>query len=160
VRLPVVIVILACLALATTAAYRFFRDDWVLYRSAERHFSRQSYAEAAHIYDSLVKRGFMKQNTLDHLEESYTRTGNVSAALGVLEVLSGRDPDNIWVPLKIAGIHDKLGDHEKAITIYRAILKKEPGNRSARIMFARSLVAANDFDGAIEQYKIILGELP
>jgi len=148
------------LALATTAAYRHLKQDWLLYRTAEDLSRKGAWRQANPIFDDLAKKGFRTKDTLRLLGRSYEETGDLAAAIETLRKLAAASPGDAGVELELAGLYDRKGDHAGAAAIYHALLAKEPENRSVALRLARALTALGRYDEAILRYRAILGEKP
>lgn len=148
------------LVLATTAAYRYLKQDLLLYRTAEDLSRKRAWQKAIPILDDLAKRGFRKQETLRLLGKSYEQTGDLTTAIETFRELAAENPRDANVKLELAGLYDRQGDHEGAADVYHALLAKEPGNRSVALRLARALTALGRYDEAILRYRAILGEKP
>lgn len=154
------IISIIILALATTAAYRYLKQDWLLYRTAEDLSRKGSWQQAIPIADTLVRKGFRTKDTLRLLGRSYEGTGDLTMAIEAFKKLAAADPDDAGVGLELAGLYDRQGDHAGAADIYHALLAKEPGNRAVALRLARALTALGRYDEAILRYRAILGEKP
>jgi tetratricopeptide (TPR) repeat protein len=148
------------LALATTGVYRYLKQDWLLYRTAQDLSRKEAWAQTIPIYENLVKRGFRTRDTLRLLAQSYEKEGNLAMAIAAIRELAVLNPGDGPTALQLAGLYDRTGDHRDAADIYYALLAREPANRAIEIRLARALAASGRFDDAILRYKAILGEKP
>ncbi len=148
------------LALATTAAYRYLKQDWLLYRKAEDLSRKGAWQQAIPICDALARKGFRPGDTLRLLGKSCEETGDLTGAIEALRKLAAASPGDAGVELELAGLYDRQGDHAGAADIYHALLAKEPGNRGVTLRLARALTALGRYDEAILRYRAILGEKP
>jgi tetratricopeptide (TPR) repeat protein len=154
------IVSIIILALATTAAYRYLKQDWLLYRAGENLSRKGAWQKAIPIYDALAKKGFRTKDSLRLLGKAYEETGDLTMAIEVFRKLAAAKPGEAGVELELAGLYDRRGDHAEAAEIYHALLAKEPGNRAVALRLARALTALRRYDEAILRYRAILGEKP
>ena len=148
------------LALATTGAYRYLKQDWLLYRTAQDLSRKEAWSQTIPIYENLVKRGFRTRDTLRLLVQSYEKEGDLALAIAALKRLASLNPGDDPTAFELAGLYDRKGDHKDAADIYSVLLAKEPANRAIEIRLARALAASGRFDEAILHYKSILGEKP
>jgi tetratricopeptide (TPR) repeat protein len=148
------------LALATAATYRYLKQDWLLYRSAEELSRKGAWQQAIPICDELANKGFRTKDTLKLLGRSYEETGDLTMAIDAFRKLLAANPGDAGVELELAGLYDRQGDHAGAADIYLALLAKEPGNRAVALRLARALTALGRYDEAILRYRAILGEKP
>mgnify|MGYP000078863474 CR=1 FL=1 len=88
------------------------------------------------------------------------KLGNDEKALTLFEeYVKDYDPEaqNLKTLLSLYRANHKWN---AAISLNEALLKRYPENRELRIAYARTLVGAGDFQEAVEQYRIFLGEKP
>lgn len=154
------IISIIILTLATTAAYRYLKQDWLLYRTAEDLSRKGAWQQVIPICDALAGKGFRPTDTLRLLGRSYENTGDLTMAIEAFRKLAAANPGDAGIELELAGLYDRQGDHAGAADVYRALLAREPGNRAVALRLARSLTALGRYDEAILRYRAILGEKP
>jgi tetratricopeptide (TPR) repeat protein len=152
------IIALLCIAAATTLAYRTINRDWVIYRHAETLYKKKEYVKAIPYYSSLLEKGFKDPVALSRLGEMYLATSDLDKARSVYEEMLRNDPLNMWARVTVADIYMRLGQYERTVGIYTMLLRSRPKDRHLHILLARTLTAKGDFDGAINHYRIALGE--
>jgi tetratricopeptide (TPR) repeat protein len=154
------IISIIILTLVTTAAYRYLKQDWLLYRTAENLSREGAWQKVIPICDALAGKGFRPKDTLRLLGKSYEEAGNLTMAIEAFRKLTTVNPGDAGVELELAGLYDRQGDHARAADMYRTLLAREPGNRAAALRLARSLTALRRYDEAILRYRAILGDKP
>jgi tetratricopeptide (TPR) repeat protein len=154
------IISIIILALATTASYRYLKQDWLLYRTAEDLSRRGAWQQVIPICDALAGKGFRPTDTLRLLGKSYAEAGDLTMAIEAFGKLATINPGDAGIELELAGLYDRQGDHARAADMYRTLLAKEPGNRAVALGLARALTALRRYDEAILRYRAILGEKP
>lgn len=91
----------------------------VLWQSGEKEAAERSFSIAA----------AAKSNPLSHLSglgKAHLQIDRASDAVSYLERALALKPDDLKLSLLLAFAHDKAGDHGKAISLYRELLKSRP----------------------------------
>ncbi|OPY72941.1 MAG: Tetratricopeptide repeat protein [Syntrophorhabdus sp. PtaU1.Bin058] len=152
------IIVLLCIAVATTLAYHKIQYKWIIYREAETLYKKKEYKKAIPYYTSLLKKSFRDHVVLSRLGELYLAVSDLNNARLIYEEILRSEPLNMQTRITLADIYMRLGDYRKTINIYTMLLLSQPGNRHLHILMARALTAKGDFEDAITHYRIALGE--
>jgi tetratricopeptide (TPR) repeat protein len=153
------IISIIILALATTASYRYLKQDWLLYRTAEDLSRRGAWQQVIPICDALAGKGFRPTDTLRLLGKSYEEAGDLTMAIEAFRKLTTVNPatpasNSNW-PGCMTG---------RAITRARGHVPHPPrqGTRKQgrRPQARPPLTALRRYDEAILRYRAILGDKP
>lgn len=152
------IAFLLAVAVLTTLAYRYFHQDWILYRRAETLFSDRAYAVAIPLYEELWREGFQPPGLLKHLGSAYLATGRGEQARAVFERMLARGEDRVGTMKELAALYEARGRFREAVALYQAVLRESPGDDTVRVHLGRLLFWTGRLDEAIHQYRTALGE--
>ncbi len=120
-------VVLAALALATSAAYHVVNKDWVLYRQAEHFVTEGALAKAIPLYNALSAREFKGDGQLQfRLAGLYENQGDHASAAAIYGSLLKREPGNRAIRIRLARSLTALGRYDEAILAYKMILGEKP----------------------------------
>ncbi len=156
-RLGFILFLLAVAAL-TTMAYRYFNQEWVIYRKAESRFSNRAFSEAIPYYEELLRKGFQAPGLLRHLGSCYLATGNEPKARAVFERMLARGEDRFGAMKELASIYESLGRFQEAAALYQEVLQQTPDDDSVRVRLARLLFWTGRLEQAIHEYRKALEE--
>lgn len=159
-RRLVIVLVFACLAIATTVAYRLLNQDMVLYRQAEERFERHEYDKAIPLYRAALKAGFAKPDLPTHLARSLLRSGRPEEAVALCEEDLKKHPDRLSTMMTLAEAYGRVGRFDDAAGLWRTILVRHPEDRVIRIRLARALAGGGRFDEAVSMYRLVLGDKP
>ncbi len=158
-RKTTAILVLVAITVFTSAAYYVFQADWVSFRKGEHSFARGNFREAVDYYAASLQAGLKTPVLLTHLIESYFALGDNQEAVAVLKDFISEYPDKTDALFTLGSYCLRAGLFDEAAGVYRHILKKAPGNEAARLYLARSLTWEGRLEKAINEYRILLGEI-
>lgn len=81
------------------------------------------------------------------------RAGRLARAAEVLEMACKLRPQDSSPWQNLGGVHELLGNHDKAVAFYRAALRIEPGSPELCRLLARELLALGDIEPALESLR-------
>ena len=143
----------------TSLAYHWIRGDHVSLTRADRLFEHGDLVAAQPVYEKLAAKGFLNQKKQFRLAECYFATDRPEDALQILnELVKASDINKISMRHRLAEINVKYGWYQDALREYRALVKMNPENRLYRIGYARALAWIGNFEDAVAEYRILLGE--
>ena len=103
---------------------------------ARRHLGialmrQRKYADALRVLNALVADGDSSSETLGLAADAAIEQGNLRDARSRLEMLQARDPADTSVAMKLGILLVRSGELDRAVTLFRAIVAREPGNTDA-----------------------------
>jgi len=93
-----------------------------------------------------------------HLGDLLRRQGRYDAALALYAEVLKNDPGNTAAGADRAETFLWMGRHAEAEAAAQELLARNPGSRAARMVLARAKTAGGNVEGAIVEYRKILGE--
>lgn len=143
----------------TSLAYHWIRGDHVSLTRADRLFEHGDLAAAQPVYEKLAVKGFLNEKNQFRLAECYFATDRPEDALQILkELVKASDINKISMRHRLAEINLQYGWYQDALREYQALINIKPENRSYRIGYARALAWIGNFEDAVVEYRILLGE--
>jgi tetratricopeptide (TPR) repeat protein len=143
----------------TSLSYHWIRGDHVSLTRADRLFDHGNLAAALPVYEKLAAKGFLNEKTPFRLAECYFATGRPEDARQMLnELVKSFDINKISARHRLAEINLRYGWYQDALREYRALITMNPEDRSYRIGYARALAWIGNFEDAVVEYRILLGE--
>ncbi len=126
---------------------------------ADRLFEHGNLAAAQPVYEKLAAKGFLSEKNQIRLAECYFAASRPEDARQILnELVQSSDINKISMRLRLAEINLKYGWYQDALREYRALVNMNPENRLYRIGYARALAWIGNFEDAVAEYRILLGE--
>lgn len=143
----------------TSLAYHWLRWDHVCLTRADRLFDHGKLAAAQPVYEKLAAKGFLNEKNQVRLAECYFASGRPDDARQILiELAKSSGINKISVRHRLAEINLNYGWYQDALREYRALINMNPENRLYRIGYARALAWIGNFEDAVVEYRILLGE--
>ncbi|MGE4262964.1 MAG: tetratricopeptide repeat protein [Desulfovibrio sp.] len=95
-----------------------------------------------------------------HLGDLLRRAGSYDEALALYGEVLKTEPGNTAAAADRAETFIWMGRHAEAEKAAQELLARTPASRAARLVLARAKAAGGDTEGAIAEYRKILGESP
>ncbi|WP_395745810.1 tetratricopeptide repeat protein [Prosthecobacter sp.] len=103
---------------------------------------------------------WIEGEVLSQIEALFRRDENLSGLLKELEKLQAAHPQRTTLERQRARVLAELGEKDKALAIYAALLQKTPGQRDLRESYLDLLARFEKFKEAIEQTNLLLEQTP
>jgi tetratricopeptide (TPR) repeat protein len=103
---------------------------------------------------------WIEGEVLAQVEAMFRRDENLSGLVKELEKLQAAHPQRTALERQRARVLAELGDKDKALAIYAALLQKTPGQRDLRENYLDLLARFEKFKEAIEQTNVLLEQSP
>jgi Flp pilus assembly protein TadD len=114
-----------------------------------RYFKQEQYREAILEYRNVLRIDQKEPAATRQLALAYYQLGQLGLAFRYLSQAQQLDPDNTEVRLKLASIYVLGGRPDDATTQVEEVLKKEPGNLDALVLFAGAANTPREVDDAL-----------
>ncbi len=114
-----------------------------------RYFKQEQYREAILEYRNVLRIDQKEPAATRQLALAYYQLGQLGLAFRYLSQAQQLDPDNTDVRLKLASIYVLGGRPDDATTQVEEVLKKEPGNLDALVLFAGAANTPREVDDAL-----------
>lgn len=103
---------------------------------------------------------WIEGEVLAQIETMFRRDENLSGLVKELEKLQAAHPQRTALERQRARVLAELGEKEKALTIYAALLQKTPGQRELRESYLDLLARFEQFKEAIAQTNVLIEQAP
>jgi tetratricopeptide (TPR) repeat protein len=103
---------------------------------------------------------WIEGEVLAQIEAMFRRDENLSGLVKELEKLQAAHPQRTSVERQRARVLAELGEKEKALNIYAALLQKTPGQRELRESYLDLLARFEQFQEAIAQTNVLIEQAP
>ncbi len=103
---------------------------------------------------------WIEGEVLAQVEAMFRRDENLSGLVKELENLQAAHPQRTALERQRARVLAELGDKDKALAIYSALLQKTPGQRELRESYLDLLARFEQFKEAIAQTNVLLEQAP
>jgi tetratricopeptide (TPR) repeat protein len=103
---------------------------------------------------------WIEGEVLAQIEAMFRRDENLSGLVKDLEKLQAAHPQRTSLERQRARVLAELGEKDKALAIYAALLQKTPGQRDLRETYLDLLARFEKFKEAIEQTNVLLEQSP
>jgi tetratricopeptide (TPR) repeat protein len=120
-----------------------------------RYFKQEQYREAILEYRNVLRVDQKEPAATRQLGMAYYQLGQLGLAFRYLSQAQQLDPDNTEVRLKLASIYILGGRPDDATTQVAEVLKKEPGNLDALVIFAGAANTPREVDDALARIQAV-----
>lgn len=154
----IITVVCVIVAVGTTASYHFVHPEWVSYRRGEQHFAAAQYADAATCYQDALQHGLKPAQACFRLAETQLILGRNDAAA---ETAYAFIRSTNIAPATLYSFSEQFtahGQFKVSVQLLDQLVAANPDNRKARFRLAQVLAWTQQFERAIEQYRVLLGE--
>ncbi|MBN8420372.1 MAG: hypothetical protein J0L73_15745 [Verrucomicrobia bacterium] len=103
---------------------------------------------------------WIEGEVLAQIEAMFRRDENLSGLVKELEKLQAAHPQRTALERQRARVLAELGEKDKALTIYAALLQKTPGQRELRESYLDLLARFEQFKEAIAQTNVLMEQSP
>ncbi|MCX6848798.1 MAG: hypothetical protein NTY98_07745 [Verrucomicrobia bacterium] len=103
---------------------------------------------------------WIEGEVLSQIETMFRRDENLSGLVKELEKLQAAHPQRTSLERQRARVLAELGEKDKALTIYAALLQKTPGQRELRESYLDLLARFEQFKEAIAQTNVLIEQAP
>jgi len=103
---------------------------------------------------------WIEGEVLAQIEAMFRRDENLSGLVKELEKLQAAHPQRTALERQRARLLAELGEKDKALTIYAALLQKTPGQRELRESYLDLLARFEQFKEAIAQTNVLMEQAP
>jgi len=114
-----------------------------------RYFKQEQYREAILEYRNVLRLDQQEPVAIRQVGLAYYQLGQMGLAFRYLSQAQQLDPDSTEVRLKLASIYVLGGRPDDAATQVEEVLKKEPGNLDALVIFAGAANTPREVDDAL-----------
>ncbi len=112
-----------------------------------RYFKQEQYREAILEYRNVLRLDQKEPAAIRQLGLAHYQLGQLGLAFRYLSQAQQLEPDNAEVRLKLASIYVLGGRPDDATAQVEEVLKKEPGNLDALVLFAGAANTPREIDG-------------
>ena len=153
-------IIVACgaIAVGTTMLYRLFRPECVSYRNGENHFAEGQHTEAAEDYQNAIEKGSLEPRAYLRLAESQLVLGKDSEAKETVRLFRASVKQTPATVYSLSELFVAHGQFDVSVQLLTGLVAKNPRDRKIRFRLAQVLTWTQQFDEAIKQYHVLLGE--
>jgi len=120
-----------------------------------RYFKQEQYREAILEYRNVLRIDQKEPAATRQLGLAYYQLGQYGLSFRYLTQAQQLDPENIDVRLKLASIYVLGGRPDDATSQVDAVLKKDPGNLDALVLFAGAANTPQEIDDALTRIKAV-----
>jgi Flp pilus assembly protein TadD len=120
-----------------------------------RYFKQEQYREAILEYRNVLRIDQKEPAATRQLGLAHYQIGQFGVAFRYLTQAQQLDPDNTEVRLKLASIYILAGRPDDATAQVEAVLKKEPGNLDALVLFAGAANTPREVDEALARMRAV-----
>jgi tetratricopeptide (TPR) repeat protein len=155
---PIFFLFLVGLAMITSLAYQFFKQDWVLFRQGEQLFQNRRFQEARPVFEAAWNKGLRCPPLVLEFHETLLAEGIASQALELTRQLI-REGGELGVLVPVTDLYFSYARQELVAVYAMDLARLYPRNRIARFTAARLFSRLGQFDEAARQYRQGLGEM-
>src|SRR5690242_12962996 len=120
-----------------------------------RYFKQEQYREAILEYRNVLRIDQKEPAATRQLGLAHYQLGQLGVAFRYLTQAQQLDPDNTEVRLKLASIYVLGGRPDDATAQIEEVLKKEPGNLDALVIFAGAANTPREIDEALARMRAV-----
>ena len=120
-----------------------------------RYFKQEQYREAILEYRNVLRIDQKEPAAIRQLGLAHYQLGQLGVAFRYLTQAQQLDPDNTEVRLKLASIYVLGGRPDDATAQIEEVLKKEPGNLDALVIFAGAANTPREIDEALARMRAV-----
>ena len=153
-----IILFLAGIAFLTSVSYRLIYPEWIAFAHAEKLYKKKKYDEAIYSYIYAIDLGIKSTAIVNHLNDSLNRSEDPKKIADMLDFFMSKASGNNKAMETLADFFVRIEEYNKAKRIYKHILYLFPEHIIDRLKLAKILNRIGQYDEAIEEYKLALGE--
>ena len=127
-------------------------NDEMLLLAGEFYFKRGYYREALPMFRALAERDADNPQVWEKIGFSLQQLKDLPAALEAYEKSELLKAPGPWLMKKLAVLHRRMGNMEKALGYYNRLLEADPDNRKLLMNAGHILYETGDLQGALSHY--------
>ena len=150
------IFILIIITTTTTWIYHTTQKADINYYQALHHFEKGEFFQAIPFYQKSLSSDPSRVAALIDLANCYRWTDNIARAITLLEKADSLQASNLSIKKSLAETYFWNKQYDEAKNILEDIIKNDPKDSQAQLLYAKVLQYSGDTKEAIELYKKLL----